>query len=142
VQAAVADLEPLLEQNQDFLKNLVPEDLPLMSADPTQLWRVLGNLIANALKHNPPGLTLTISATVEPRMIRCCVEDNGMGMTQEQCDRLFDLYFRSSQIRNSLGLGLGLYLCRKIVTAHGGEIGAIGSPKTGATFWFTIPLAE
>ncbi len=142
VQAAVADLEPLLEQNQAFLKNLVPEDLPLMSADPTQLWRVLGNLIANALKHNPPGLTLTISATVEPRMIRCCVEDNGMGMTQEQCDRLFDLYFRSSQIRNSLGLGLGLYLCRKIVTAHGGEIGAIGSPKTGATFWFTIPLAE
>jgi signal transduction histidine kinase len=141
VQAAVTDLEPLLECNQAFLKNLIPEDLPLVNADPTQLWRVLGNLITNALKHNPPGLMLTLDATVEPRMIRCCVEDNGLGMTKEQCDRLFDLYFRSSQVRNSLELGLGLYLCRKIIIAHGGEIGVISSKGGGAKFWFTIPLA-
>jgi PAS domain S-box-containing protein len=139
VCSVIAELEPLLEQNQVTLKNLVPEDLPLISADPTALWRVFGNLINNALKHNPAGLTLTLSATAEPQMIRCCVEDNGVGMTREQCDRLFDLYFRSSQIRNSLGLGLGLYLCRQIITAHGGEIGAISSPNAGATFWFTLP---
>ncbi|HAJ58899.1 MAG TPA: hypothetical protein DCP31_06255 [Cyanobacteria bacterium UBA8543] len=141
-QSAIADLEPLVERNQAFLKNLIPEDLPRVSADPTQLWRVFSNLITNALKHNPPGLTLTLDATVEPRMIRCCVEDNGVGMTQEQCEHLFDLYFRSSQVRNSLELGLGLYLCRKIIIAHGGEIGVVSSKGAGAKFWFTIPLAE
>jgi signal transduction histidine kinase len=141
VQSSVADLEPLLVQNQATLKNLVLEDLPLVSADPIQLWRVFGNLIANALKHNPPGLILEITAIVEPRMIRCCVDDNGIGMTKEQCDRLFDLYFRSSSVRNTLNLGLGLYLCRKIITAHGGEIGVISSKGAGSKFWFTIPIA-
>lgn len=115
-----ADLEPLLEKNQAILKILIPEDLPKVSADPTQLWRVFTNLIDNALKYNPPGLTLTVSAIAESQMIRCCVEDNGVGITREQCDRMFDLYFRSSQIRNSLGLGLGVYLCRQIISAHGG----------------------
>ncbi len=140
VQSSLADLEPLLTQNQATLKNLIPEDLPLVHADPTQLWRVFMNLLNNALKHNPPGLTLTLSTIVEPKMIRCCVQDNGLGMTKEQCDRLFDLYFRSSQVRNSLGLGLGLYLCRKIVAAHGGEIGVISSLGAGSQFWFTIPI--
>jgi PAS domain S-box-containing protein len=140
VQSVVAELEPILEQNQATLKNLIPEDLPLVSADPTALWRVFGNLINNALKHNPPGLTLILNATVERQIIRCCIEDNGVGLTQEQCDRLFDLYFRSSQTRSPLSLGLGLYLCRQIIAAHGGEIGAIGSPGAGATFWFTLPI--
>ncbi|HEY9635620.1 MAG TPA: HAMP domain-containing sensor histidine kinase [Coleofasciculaceae cyanobacterium] len=142
VRSSLADIEPLLTQNQAILKNLIPEDLPRVSADPTQLWRVFTNLINNALKHNPPGLTLTISAVVEPHMIRCCVEDNGEGMLPEQCDRLFDLYFRSSHVRNSLSLGLGLYLCRQIITAHGGEIGVVSSPGAGSKFWFTLPIAN
>ncbi len=140
VRSSLADLEPLLGQNQATLKNLIPEDLPNVSADAVQLWRVFSNLITNAIKHNPPRLMLTLSATVEPHKIRCCVQDNGVGMTREQCARLFDLYFRSSQARNNLGLGLGLYLCRQIVTAHGGEIGVISSPGAGATFWFTLPI--
>jgi signal transduction histidine kinase len=142
VESSLADLEPLLEQNQATLKNLFPSDLPLVKVDPIQLGRVFSNLISNSLTHNPPGLTLTLSATVEPQMIRCCIRDDGVGMTKEQCDHLFDLYFRSSSVRNSLGLGLGLYLCQQIIIAHGGEIGVISSPQTGAAFWFTIPIVD
>ena len=142
VQSVVADLEPILEQNQAILKNLISEDLPQINADSTQLWRVFGNLITNALKHNPPGLTLTLSAKVEPNKIRCCVQDNGVGMTKEQCDRLFDLYFRSSSVRNSLSLGLGLYLCQQIITSHDGEIGVNSSLGEGSKFWFTLPIAQ
>ncbi|WP_199303064.1 HAMP domain-containing sensor histidine kinase [Coleofasciculus sp. FACHB-SPT9] len=140
VSSSVADLEPILEQNQAMLKNLVPEDLPLVAADSTQLWRVFSNLITNAIKHNPSGLMITLSATAGSKMIRCSIEDNGVGMSEEQCKRLFELYFRSSHIRNSLGLGLGLYLCRQIIHAHGGEIGVISFLGTGTKFWFTIPI--
>ncbi|MEH2160710.1 MAG: ATP-binding protein [Nostoc sp.] len=140
VEAAIADLEPLLEQNQAKLTNLVSADLPLVNADSTQLWRVFSNLIVNALKHNAPGLFLTINAICENEMIYCTVSDNGVGISQQQSDRLFDLYFRGANIRNSVSLGLGLYLCKQIINAHGGEIGVNSALDAGATFWFTLPI--
>ncbi|WP_416211644.1 ATP-binding protein [Nostoc sp. DedQUE12b] len=140
VEAAIADLEPLLEQNQATLTNLVSADLPLVNADPTQLWRVFSNLIVNALKHNPPELLLTINATCQDGMIYCTVSDNGVGISQQQSDRLFDLYFRGASIGNSVSLGLGLYLCKQIIHAHGGEIGVNSALDAGATFWFTLPV--
>ncbi|MBD2510934.1 PAS domain S-box protein [Nostoc muscorum FACHB-395] len=142
VEAAIADLEPLLEQNQAKLTNLVSADLPLLNADPTQLWRVFSNLIVNSIKHNPPGLLLTINATRENEMIYCTVSDNGTGISQQQSDRLFDLYFRGANIRNSVSLGLGLYLCKQIINAHGGEIGVNSVLDAGATFWFTLPISS
>ncbi|MEH2193674.1 MAG: ATP-binding protein [Nostoc sp.] len=141
VEAAIADLEPLLEQNQAKLTNLVSTDLPLVNADTTQLWRVFSNLIVNALKHNAPGLLLTINATCETSMIYCTVSDNGVGISQQQSDRLFELYFRGANIRNSVSLGLGLYLCKQIINAHGGEIGVNSALDAGATFWFTLPIS-
>ncbi|MEH2368445.1 sensor histidine kinase [Nostoc sp.] len=140
VEAAIADLEPLLAQNQAKLTNLVSADLPLVSANPMQLWRVFSNLIVNALKHNPPELLLTINATCQDDMIYCTVTDNGVGISQQQSDRLFDLYFRGSSIGNSVSLGLGLYLCKQIIHAHGGEIGVNSELDAGATFWFTLPV--
>ncbi|MHC5594735.1 MAG: PAS domain-containing sensor histidine kinase [Nostoc sp.] len=142
VEAAIADLEPLLTQNQAKLTNLVASDLPLVNADPTQLWRVFSNLIVNALKHNPPGLLLTINATRKDDKIYCTVSDNGVGISQQQSDRLFDLYFRGASIRNSVSLGLGLYLCKQIIHAHGGEIGVNSALNAGATFWFTLPISS
>lgn len=174
VEAAATDLEPLMNEAQATFKNLVPDDLPAVKADKTQLWRVLSNLIANALKHNLPGLNLTVSAQVikagkliinqstakqnidklpitnppspipysGSRMIYCTVEDDGAGILPEQCEDLFDLYVRGDRSRHSVGLGLGLYLCRQIIGAHGGQIGVISTPGAGASFWFTLPLAE
>ena len=181
VEAAAADLEPLMNEAKATFKNLIPDDLPAVNADHTQLRRVFSNLMANALKHNLPGLHLTVSAQVikagkliinpnrgkqdidklpithpqspitnpqlsipnsSSSMIYCTVEDDGAGILPEQCEHLFDLYVRGYQSRHSVGLGLGLYLCRQIIGAHGGEIGVISSPGAGASFWFTLPLAE
>lgn len=141
VAAAIADLEPLLEANNTTLETDISTALPLVQVDATQIWRVLTNLIANALHHNPPGLTVTLSATVEAPMVRCSVQDNGIGMPPEQRDRIFDLYVRRSRTQQSLSLGLGLYLCRQIIQAHGGKIGVFSEPHAGATFWFTLPIA-
>jgi len=140
-QVILEELEPLVVKNQATLKNLVPPDLPLVTADPLQLRRVFENLITNALNHNPPGVDLTISARVEEEMIRFNFQDNGVGMSQEVSDRLFERYVRGPKSRHSTGIGLGLYLCRQIITAHGGQIGVYSAPNIGSTFWLTLPLA-
>ena len=72
-------------------------------------------------------------------LIRCCVQDDGVGMTPEQSANLFELYKRGEQARRTVGLGLGLYLCRQIITAHQGEIGLDSRHGKGSTFWFTLP---
>ncbi len=140
IQRLVEDLEPLATKHQATLTNLVSEELPVINVDPTQLSRVFENLLTNALKHNQPGLSLTLNATLEEDSIRCTVADDGQGMSQQQCDRLFDLYYRGGNSRHFSGIGLGLYLCRQIIMAHGGEIGVISSVGAGTTFWFTFPL--
>jgi signal transduction histidine kinase len=141
IQDLTADLEPLLTKNQVKLINLIPLDLPFVHGDPLQLRRVFENLLTNALNHNPPGLTLTLRAIEDEEMIRCTVEDNGVGIERSHCDLLFERYVRGSRTR-SIGVGLGLYLCRQIITAHGGQIGVNSMPVTGTTFWLTLPLAK
>jgi len=140
VAAAISDLEPMLVENQVILINLVSADLPTVNGDFTQLWRVFSNLIVNAIKHNLPGLRLTINAEYNQEKIYCTVSDNGVGINTEQSRRLFDLYYQGSNIRSSVSLGLGLYLCQQIIHAHGGEIGVQTAPQAGATFWFTLPV--
>lgn len=140
LEAAIADLEQMLIENQVTLTNLVTADLPLVNADATQLWRVFSNLIVNSIKHNPPGLNIIINATVEGNKIYCTVADNGVGISKQQSEHLFDLYFRGGTVRNSVSLGLGLYLCKQIITAHGGEIGVQSTLGEGAKFWFTLPV--
>jgi signal transduction histidine kinase len=145
VRILVEDFEPLLAKNQATLMNHIPANLPLISADAAQLRRVLENLLNNALNHNPPGITIILEAQVKEGMICCTVTDNGVGISQEMCDRLFQLYFRGEEAkrfsqghRPYTGLGLGLYLCRQIITAHGGDIGVKIRPEEGTTFWFTL----
>lgn len=140
IPSLIQDLEPLLTKNQATFTNRISPELPIINADSAQLWRVFENLLTNALKHNPPGIHLVIEAVVEAPMIRCCVQDNGVGIASEEHTQLFELYKRGNNTRHTNGLGLGLYLCRQIITAHGGEIGIRSSPKVGSTFWFTLPL--
>ncbi len=138
----IKDLSQVLAQNQAIVNNLIPLDLPLVSADPTQLQKVFVNLFTQSLHNNPPGLNFTLKATVEKAMIRIDIQDNGVGMSKLECDRLFDLYVRNPQERCSTNIGLKMFLCRQIIHAHGGEMGVISSNrKRGLTFWVTIPVA-
>lgn len=140
VEAAIEDLQPILDKDNATLSNHISADLPPINGDSLQLVRVYQNLIANALKHNPPGLTLSLEAEPIGEWLHCTVADDGVGIPPEQCDRLFDPYFRGNQKPKSVGLGLGLYLCRQIVKAHGGKIGVRSQVDEGTTFWFTLPL--
>jgi PAS domain S-box-containing protein len=142
LESIIPDLQPLLCQNQATLENLVSTDLPLVTADPIQLQRVLLNLFIYSLQNNPPGLNFSLSATVAAGMIRIQIEHNGVAMSKLDCDRFFDLYVRDPQAPCSTILGLKMYLCRQIIQAHGGEIDVISHRKRGLTFWFTLPVAS
>ncbi|MEY4520248.1 MAG: hypothetical protein RLZZ499_2848 [Cyanobacteriota bacterium] len=140
VNAILVDLQPILLEHQVVVDNRLTDDLPTIQADPTQLWRVFNNLLTNALKHNPNYIRIIIEATLKSDYLKLTISDNGVGISTAQTQNLFKLYSRGKRARYMPGLGLGLYLSQQIITAHGGEIGVISSPKTGSTFWFTLPV--
>ncbi|OYE00737.1 sensor histidine kinase, partial [Nostoc sp. 'Peltigera membranacea cyanobiont' 232] len=136
-----AQLQPMLTQNQATLKNLLPADLPLVMVDASRLDKFLAHLLTHSLQNNPPGLNFILSATIEGGMLRTQIQDDGVVMSKLECDRLFDLHVRDPQDCCSTSIGLKMYLCRKFIQSHGGEIGVISNRKRGLTFWFTLPLA-
>jgi signal transduction histidine kinase len=148
VDIALSNLKPLLAENHVTLCAQVPCDLPPIKADLQQLRQVFESLLLNAVKHNAPGLTITLNATIDttttaaPRMVHCAIADNGRGMDQNQCDRLFQLYVRGIDNQHLTGIGLGLHRCRQVITAHGGQVGVASRPGEGSQFWFTLPLAD
>lgn len=134
--------EPMLTKSEVVVLHRITTDLPLINADAEQLWRVFENVIGNALKYNPSGFVLTLDALVDAnkKMLRVIVADNGVGIPKTECASLFDLYVRGTNSVRRPGTGLGLYICRQIVEAHGGQIGVVGDLVQGASFWFTLPL--
>jgi two-component system sensor histidine kinase/response regulator len=122
----------------------IPPSLPLLKADANYLWRVFDNLIANALKHNPPPrrhpLSLQILVTTTVEAILCRVIDNGVGIATAIADQIFEPYQRGNAHNDHAGLGLGLYTSRQIIQAHGGEMGLNQTVESGTDIWFTLPL--
>jgi signal transduction histidine kinase len=126
------------KKNVQFTDRL-PTDLPTLDIDVQQIWRVLGNLIGNAINHNPPGLDLILEAQVVNRSwVKIIVCDNGVGISPSQQATLFEPYTRSIQAQYQPGLGLGLYICRQIIQAHGGTI-SLELVDRGTAIGFTLP---
>jgi signal transduction histidine kinase len=127
--------------DQIVINNLVTENLPQVKADPEQIQRVLEHLILNAIQHNPTQSTIALNAKTNGNKVRFIIEDNGIGMTPKQCQSLFKIYVRNLYNSRLTGIGLGLYVCHRIIKAHRGEIGVNSQPNRGTRVWFTLPLA-
>jgi hypothetical protein len=110
-------------------------------ADPVRLRQVLDNLISNAVKYSPAGSIIQVSAAREASAWRISVTDQGPGILPEDRARLFQAFARLSAhpTGGERSTGLGLAITRRVVEAHGGEIGVESVPGQGATFWFTLP---
>lgn len=120
----------------------VPDTLPPVAADPQRIDHVLTNLIENAIKYSPNGGTVTITARTEGRWIVVEVSDEGIGIPPDQLPHIFDRFYCVPQPRGRRphGTGLGLYICRGIIEAHGGTIEALSGGERGTTLRFTLPL--
>ena len=112
--------------------------LPVL-ADAERIALVLDNLIGNAVRHSAPGSTVVVRAQPQQDSVRFEVEDHGEGIPAEYRSRIFEKFFRVPGTKGE-GIGLGLYLAREIVLAHGGDMGVESEPGKGSRFWFTLPV--
>jgi len=119
----------------------LPADLPLVPLDEVLIEQVLINLLENAAKYTPAGTPIEIGAAVVDGAVRVEVADRGPGFEPGEETRIFEKFYRAPSGTATSGVGLGLTICRGIVTAHGGRIWAENRPGGGAALRFTLPLS-
>ena len=107
-------------------------------ADHERVGHIFGNLINNALRHTPHDGSVKLGASLINGAVRFTVTDTGTGIAKQYHDRLFEKFFHVPD-GGPKGTGLGLYIAREIVRAHGGDVGVESEPGKGSTFWFTLP---
>lgn len=140
VGSALARLESQLSGR--VVRTDVPVDLPLVQFDGVLIEQVLVNLLENAAKYTPPASTISLSARPAGSDVVVEVGDEGDGLDVGEQHRIFEKFYRGGRSRGQRGAGLGLPICRAIVTAHSGRIWAENRqpPGHGAIFRFTLPL--
>ena len=125
----------------------INDPLPEVIADPDKIKEVFFNLIGNSLKYTPKEGVVIIDFEIDPNFLTTHITDNGSGMSQEMISNLFQKFglisgsFQTNSSTNAKGTGLGLYICKQIITLHHGEIwGSSPGLGKGATFSFTLPI--
>jgi len=118
----------------------IPPDLPLVPVDGVLIEQVFVNLFDNAFKYSDPGSPVRVAAGTADRTLTVEVADGGPGLPPGEEDRVFEKFHRADA--RERGFGLGLPICRAIVTAHGGRIWADSRPGRGLVLRFTLPLGE
>ena len=120
----------------------IPSDCSHIYADQDRLEQVLNNLISNAIKYSPAGGTITINSRINGKEWITSVSDQGTGIPKEQLAYLFERFHRveSKLTRHVSGTGLGLFITRSLVEAHGGQIWVESEVGHGTTFYFTLPI--
>jgi signal transduction histidine kinase len=126
------------------VRALVPADLPPVLADYERLEEVLVNLVENAIKYSPKGGQVEITARTTSDEVIVSVSDEGIGVAEKDRDRLFERFSRldSRLVRQMKGTGLGLFICKSIVEAHGGRIWAEPVSGSGSRFSFSLPREQ
>jgi signal transduction histidine kinase len=124
----------------------LPAQAVVVQADRERVGQVVTNYLTNALKYAPAERPIEISLRREAAQVRMHVRDEGPGVPLEQQEHIWQRFYRSPGAEAQKGtegsLGLGLYLCRSLISQHGGQTGVESTPGAGATFWFTLPLED
>jgi PAS domain S-box-containing protein len=156
IKPTAVQLGPLVEQAVELVRPLIDErghrltlDLPAgpltLSGDPTRLVQVVGNLLHNAAKYTEPGGNISLHAREEEMDLLLSVRDDGVGLTPELCERIFEPFIQAPGSREQArgGLGIGLTLVRTLVDLHGGSIMALSDgPGRGSEFVVRLPLRQ
>ncbi len=118
-----------------------PPNFPSIPGDEMRLRQVIDNLVGNAIKYSPKGGEVRISGAFDNQSVTLSVTDHGVGLAPAEQERIFERFYRvdGALSRKTQGTGLGLYLARAVIEAHGGKIWVNSQPGAGSTFSFTLP---
>jgi signal transduction histidine kinase len=144
VQQTVANQQRAAPMRNIELVLPAEEQVPVL-VDAGRIGQVLTNYLTNALRYAPVEQPIEVHLEVEASMARVSVRDQGPGLTPEQQQRVWERFYRVAapgQRGPEGGLGLGLAIVKAIVEKHHGQVGVESAPGQGATFWFTVPLAD
>jgi signal transduction histidine kinase len=153
VEPVACPVVPLIDEAMDLpkalaasnclqLKSDVAPDLPPVLVDRHRILQVLNNLIGNAIKFTPPGGAVTVRAALQAEDdIQFCIEDTGSGIAQDEIPRIFDRFWQARKTAR-LGTGLGLFIVKGIVEAHGGRVWVESQLGAGSKFFFTLPVNQ
>ncbi len=140
--------EALLHINRNSVEHkietVLDDELLMAKMDSRLIVQVMINIVDNAIKYTPVGSHITVSAKHENQMVLVEIADDGPGMSDETKSRLFNMFYTANNIRGDgrRGLGLGLYLCKSIIDAHGGKIFVKDNVPQGTVFCFTLQAEE
>lgn len=120
------------------------DEILLANMDTRLIMQVVINIVDNAIKYTPKGSTIEIKAVSHDKMVEVSIADDGPGIAEEEKEKLFEMFYTGNNkaADSRRGLGLGLALCKSIITAHGGEISVSDNTPSGVIFRFTLPKKE
>jgi two-component system phosphate regulon sensor histidine kinase PhoR len=141
----IQTLHSIASEKNIYLTTDISPNLPTLYADPDRVRQVLLNLLDNALKFTPAAGAISVKAGVfepDPAFVCISVWDTGPGIRPEVQERLFQRLYQIEDVSTASrkGLGLGLYICKEIVSRHKGRIWVASQPGRGSTFYFTLPV--
>jgi len=141
VDRVLEDLKPRLDGRR--LNVTLDGGLPSVSADPDLASMALRQVIDNGLKYSPPGTPLDVSADADAERITIRIRDQGSGIPKSERERIFDRFYRRQSVKDRVpGSGLGLYIAREIIRAHGGDLFVASTPDFSSEFCLTLPLRK
>ncbi len=122
----------------------LPPKLPVINGDRDKILLAMHNLVGNALKYTPTGGTVTVDVKEDGKLLTFAVTDSGIGISQEDADRIFERFYRAKdpRVEKITGTGLGLTLAREVVRLHGGEVTVESQLDKGSTFTIRLPAMQ
>ena len=142
VSSVIERAKPIAEERDIRLSFAAPDAAVLAKIDSERILIAISNLLDNAIRYNTKGGSVAVTiddAVLES--IKISVSDTGVGIPKSDLSRIFSKFWRGEKISEMepSGSGLGLYIAKNIIRAHGGEIGIDSEPGRGTTIWFTLP---
>lgn len=143
VVQACKDMQIRAKAHDKTITVEVANDLPAVGVDKVSIFEVFNNLLDNSIKYTHTKENIEVKAYMKDGMIETTITDHGVGVPNNLMAHIFDKFYRAHQSKNSVsGTGLGLFLCKAIVKAHGGQIWVKSIEGKGSTFGFTLPTYE